>query len=613
MDETNRADIESEVQEYCPDRRTAITAIALAAGGVAFQLMTPSAAWAKSARVRKNVKSYYPIVYRLNGGKHPKKQKMKVKRGTYISVSQLKKPTRRGYKFVGWYTNKKLTQKARKVYGRGLRTSRMLYAKWKLTSYRVSYELNGGTAQDKLPTRYTVETGRIALGAPVRKGYAFAGWYADKQFTKRRYVIPAGSVGDKKFYAKWNMSTYSITYDLDGGVKTLELPSTYTVKSSMVVPFPPTKSGYRFVGWYSDAERTEKISCIEPGSAGDVTLYAKWDPATYWDEHLDAKCTRVNELSASVEGSVPGVVFITDMHVPSNTLVSPYLIREVLRRTDTNMVVFGGDAINGQTDKTDAVDMLRFIWDSFPDTEVHFVRGNHDANTEGSNVSSKRKITADEFLEQFAGKNEDRESGSLDCCRDDSEHKVRYIFMDSGAPNSAYVTTLQLAWLKDRVLELEEGWTVLLFIHQFFKMYPGYDACGKLIKRLLDQIYDDAKAEIAGVISGHVHHDRVEFSSKGYPMISTACDAYAKAAKADASMRRVGTTTEQAFDVISLNTKEKMVYLTRVGAGEDRAYRYAEVAVDPDPGQPDPDPGQPDPDPGQPDSGGGALQAAGAL
>ena len=554
---------------------------------MAFQVFAPSPAWAKSSSKARKAKAYYPIRYRLNGGKHPKKQVLNIKRGTYVSVNQIKKPKRRGYKFQGWYTDRRLTKKAKGVYGRGLATKRTLYAKWKAVRYRISYNLNGGKAAKRLPTSYTIESTPIVPYPPTRRGYRFLGWYADGKFKKRRASIRAGSTGDIKFYARWELAHYSIKYELDGGVTMLPLPNSYSVKTSTITPFPPTKSGYRFAGWFADPGFKTQRSSIRVGSTGDITLYAKWVPVTYWDAHLEEKCARVNELANGNGSGVPSVVFITDMHIPSNALVSPYLIREVVSRTGSNMVVFGGDALNGQGKKSDALAMLRFIRSSSPGSEVHFVRGNHDANTEGANIKKNQEISRSEYLAVVAGANESRESGSLDYCRDDKKNKVRYIFMDTGAPNSAYVSTLQLAWLKERILELEEGWTVLLFVHQFFKTYPGYDTNGKLIKRLLDKIYDESKAEIAGVVSGHVHRDRIEVSSKGYPMIATACDAYAKASSADAVSRKLGTTSEQAFDVITLDTAKKMIYLTRIGFGNDRAFRYAEVDEEPAPAQPD--------------------------
>lgn len=652
-------------QSYFPDRRTAIEAIALAMGGVALHVLFPSTALAKSRKAAK-VKRY-SIIYRLNGGKNPKKQVKTVKRGAYVSVSKLKRPTRKGYKFAGWYTDRKLKKKARKVAGRAAKSKRTLYAKWKTVTYNISYVLNGGHFAQKAAYKFNVKSKKITLRTPVRKGYKFIGWYSDKKLTKRVYSIKTGSTGNKKFYAKWELQTYSINYDLMGGTAVLAMPANYTVKSPKIVPPAPFRPGYRFVEWCADPALTLEQPFVKSGSAGNTTFYAKWVPTTYWDAHIDDKCVRVNELMAAsladeasdaggsaggvpssgdsgagidtgsdvgigeggVDGATSGadlnassadgdagtdsgstgvaddkdtypgaasLVFITDMHVPSNALVSPDLVQKLVQKTDVSMVVFGGDAINKNTNKADAIAMLRFVHDAFADTELHFVRGNHDANNEGSGASKLTEISDLEFVALTAEPHEVREPGSLDYYRDDQERKIRYIFMDTGAPDTSVVDILQLAWLKARILELDEGWTVLLFVHQFFTAYVRYDANGTRIKSVLDSLYDEAKAQIAGVISGHVHHDRVRFSEKGYPMIAVTCDSYLKPMSIDRFPRKLGTTTEQSFDVITLDTRKKMLYLTRVGAGEDREYQYAEPepAVVPEPAvTPEPEAGAP--------------------
>ena len=540
----------------------------------------PSVALAKTKK-NSTRKRTYPIIYRLNGGTNRKNQKKTVDRNSSIKISKIKKPWRKGYTFVGWYTDRKLKKRARKVVGQKSKAKRTLYAKWKAITYRISYELNGGKFENKQPTRYKVNSKKIVLGIPVRKGYRFAGWYTNRSYKKRVHSIKTGSTGNKKLYAKWELETYSIGYELNGGMAILGMPANYTVKSSKFIPTALARSGFRFEGWYADAALTQKQPYIKSGSAGDVTLYAKWVPTTYWDSHIDQKCAAVNKLAEEGGDAVTSLVFITDMHIPSNALVSPELARRVVARTNASMVVFGGDAINAETNKDDALAMLRFVRSGLDGTELHFVRGNHDANTEGKSATKRYEISSAEFLELTSGVRELREYGSLDYCRDDKTRKVRFIFLDTGAPNSARISLDQLDWLKKRILELDEEWTVLGFAHQFFSTNVNFDSNGMRIKRVLNSVYDSAKAQIAGVISGHIHCDRVEFSYKGYPMIAVTNDAHLQPGAGDQFPRKLGTTTEQAFDVVTLDTRKKMIYLTRIGAGVDRAFQYAEPEPEP--------------------------------
>ena len=70
----------------------------------------------------------YSISYKLNGGKNSNKNPKSYTVGT--STITLKSPTRKGYKFVGWYSDKKLTQKVTKI-TKGSTGNVILYAKWK--------------------------------------------------------------------------------------------------------------------------------------------------------------------------------------------------------------------------------------------------------------------------------------------------------------------------------------------------------------------------------------------------------------------------------------------------------------------------------------------------
>ena len=70
--------------------------------------------------------------------------------------------------------------------------------------------------------------------------------------------------------------TYTITYNLNGGKNSSSNPTTYNVDTSTITLANPTKTGYTFGGWYSDANFTTKVTQIAKGSTGNKTFYAKW-------------------------------------------------------------------------------------------------------------------------------------------------------------------------------------------------------------------------------------------------------------------------------------------------------------------------------------------------
>lgn len=471
------------------------------------------------------------------------------------------------------------------------------FAKKAPKRYRVVYKLNGG----KNPSGQvrTIRRGRTIsikkIKNPKRKGYQFVDWYRDKSLKKRAKRVAGHKRTSKRtLYAKWKIKTYKIKYVLDGGTPTLPLPKKYTVKTDTIEPFPPTKDGYRFAGWYSDAAFTSVRKKIAKGSTGTVTLYAKWKPTTYWNAHLREKCDQVNEIVESIGRPMPSFVFITDMHIPNNALVSPDLVKRVINETGAEMVMFGGDAINYCMDPNDAVDTLGFVKGAFGPADVHFVRGNHDTNYETWRRTTQRRLSNETYIEATACDNEVRKNDKLYYYFDDERFNLRYISMDSCAPNSGCMTETQVNWMKNRILELDESWTVLVFVHQFFKgavndggtIRCTYDNNGKLVKAALDEIHDEAAAKIAGVFSGHIHSDFSKMSKKGYPMIATTCDAVGSNKTSVNGERKAGTTSEQVFDVVVLDMENEKVHLTRVGAGEDRVFSYGKP-VEPDPDDPE--------------------------
>ena len=89
-------------------------------------------------------------------------------------------------------------------------------------------------------------------------------------------AIAAGDTTAITLYAIWEKaSEYKITYKLNKGKNNTANPKTYTSVDEIKFK-KPTRSGYHFVGWYTDSKYKNQISVIEKGSEGSLTLYAKW-------------------------------------------------------------------------------------------------------------------------------------------------------------------------------------------------------------------------------------------------------------------------------------------------------------------------------------------------
>ena len=116
-------------------------------------------------------------------------------------------------------------------------------------------------------------------------------------------AIAAGDTTAITLYAIWEKaSEYKITYKLKKGKNNTANPKTYTSEDEIKFK-KPTRSGYHFVGWYTDSKYKNQISVIEKGSEGSLTLYAKWtkeiSPSAK-DASLDyVKGTKANTITVS--------------------------------------------------------------------------------------------------------------------------------------------------------------------------------------------------------------------------------------------------------------------------------------------------------------------------
>ena len=220
----------------------------------------------------------YKIIYKLKGGKNNK-----CNPATYTKESskiKLAKPKKKGYKFAGWFSDKKYKNKITAI-EEGSTGDKTVYAKWTKRKYTIKYVLNKGKAPKGNPKSYYVTSKTIKLKKPTRKYYVFKGWYKDAKFKTKVTSIKKGSTGNLKLYAKWVPKKYTITYQMNGGTNNKNNPATYTKSSSTIKLANPTRTGYKFAGWYSDREFRNKITTIKKGTTGNRTIYAKWTANQY--------------------------------------------------------------------------------------------------------------------------------------------------------------------------------------------------------------------------------------------------------------------------------------------------------------------------------------------
>ena len=197
----------------------------------------------------------YSITYNLNEGTN---NSANPKTYTIEQEVRLQDPERKGYKFSGWTDNGLISKDSI-----GEKT---FTASWEIIEYSIIYNLEGGTNDSSNPTKYNVNTPKITLKAPTKLGYKFIEW-------TNGGIIENGSTGDKSFTAKWEIVTYKITYNLDGGTNNKNNPATYNVHDNITLA-EPTKTGYKFIDWSDNGK-------IPVNSTGDKVFTANWEIIGY--------------------------------------------------------------------------------------------------------------------------------------------------------------------------------------------------------------------------------------------------------------------------------------------------------------------------------------------
>ena len=178
-------------------------------------------------------------------------------------------PTAEGYVFRGWYTTAACTTEF--DFNTPITADTTLYAKWNET-YTVTFNVGDhGTA----PTAQTVENGGKATKPenPTAKGWRFDGWYTDERYTAR-YDFDKAVTANTTLYAKWTQ-LFTLTFETNGGTK---IDSVEAPDGSLVYlgSYKPTKSGYYFVGWYTDKNLTRESRVGYVRMDGNKTVYAKF-------------------------------------------------------------------------------------------------------------------------------------------------------------------------------------------------------------------------------------------------------------------------------------------------------------------------------------------------
>ena len=219
----------------------------------------------------------YTITYNLDGGETTNPTTYNVESGNMT----LSEPTKDGYTFAGWTGTglDSVTKNVILVSSEG--GNREYTATWTPTTYTITYDLDGGEATN--PTTYNVESGNMTLSYPTKNGYTFVGWTGTGlDSVTKNVILVSTDGGNREYTATWTPTTYTITYDLDGGIVTNANPESYNIETSTFTLWNPEREGYEFAGWVGTGLSTQtKNVTINPGTTGNRSYTATWTPVNY--------------------------------------------------------------------------------------------------------------------------------------------------------------------------------------------------------------------------------------------------------------------------------------------------------------------------------------------
>lgn len=239
----------------------------------------------------------FSITYNTNDGTGGSSTDTKYYGTTYTIKAG---PSRTGYTFQGWGTSSSATSATYKA-GASYTTNAnlTLYAIWKINTYSITYNANGGTGAPASQTKTYGTNIKLQTGTPTRADsinesgatvtHTFIGWGTSASATSVAYNPGDSYTGnaDLNLYAIWkSISGYLIKFNTNAdGDNVKNMPGADEKSNGINYTIPnktPERDGYNFKGWSTTS--TGSIN-YQPGSIystnANLTLYAIWEPWSF--------------------------------------------------------------------------------------------------------------------------------------------------------------------------------------------------------------------------------------------------------------------------------------------------------------------------------------------
>ena len=209
-------------------------------------------------------------------------------------------PSKTGYTFAGWYKEANCIN-AWNFSSDKVTSNITLYAKWTTNKYTVTFYSNGGSDVPDIQVDYNSTF--AAPTPPTRTGYTFAGWYKEMECINAWNFSTDRVTENIVLQAKWTINFYAITFNTNGGSAVTPVSAEYN--TTINEPETPTKEGYSFVGWYTDAAFTNYFDYQMYYITSNLTLYAKWEINSYWVKFNSEGGTVIFDIKVDYKNLIP--------------------------------------------------------------------------------------------------------------------------------------------------------------------------------------------------------------------------------------------------------------------------------------------------------------------
>lgn len=344
---------------------------------------------------------------------------------------------------------------------------------------------------------------------------------------------------------------------------------------------------------------------------------------TYPDYIRENVAESIEKIKSHQKDKSVTFAFMTDIHylpLPHHDILLERNInafRSIWENVECDKLIFGGDYII-DTFKNDKLEGFSKLSRAF--LEFHYlpVHGNHDASSLWDrymgNERAINKISKQEIYDIFyshlpaQGAIFNKNHKGLYYYVDDDRQNIRYIMLDICDAPDGYaerifspecISQSQLEWFAKDALMTQKD--IVVFAHSIhrdvesdgkIKTYCPYLEIITMIldaykngEKLVDCLFEDeftlnvdvdfsntVRGNIVGIFAGHFHNDIVEYTKSRIPCVFTANFNMAECRLA--VPRAIGDKSELLFDIITVDRKERVLHITRVGAGDDRVVKY---------------------------------------